>query len=151
MLDRAVTGSGKPAAFLLPILHRTHRKPRGTTRARILSPTREVAAQIADDLAGPPHPDYRDRGVRGGGHGPQVKALGAVWTWSSRLPDGGSTISAAATRRSAGWSANRVFKVDTACARLVSGLGQPTCGAGEAPHAVRTGQSSFESFTTKAS
>ena len=46
MLATAVTGSGKTAAFLLPILHRLIGRPRGTTRALILAPTRELAAQI---------------------------------------------------------------------------------------------------------
>ncbi len=42
----AATGSGKTAAFVLPILHRLAALPRGTTRALILTPTRELAAQI---------------------------------------------------------------------------------------------------------
>jgi ATP-dependent RNA helicase RhlE len=46
VLACAMTGSGKTAAFLLPILHRLHGKPRGGTRALILAPTRELAAQI---------------------------------------------------------------------------------------------------------
>ncbi len=46
----AVTGSGKTAAFLLPILDRLLQKPRGTTRALVLAPTRELAAQIAEHL-----------------------------------------------------------------------------------------------------
>jgi ATP-dependent RNA helicase RhlE len=45
-----MTGSGKTAAFLLPILHRLIDKPRGTTRALVLTPTRELAAQIVEDL-----------------------------------------------------------------------------------------------------
>src|SRR5687768_9085628 len=50
VLACAMTGSGKTAAFLLPILHRLLGKPRGTTRALILTPTRELAAQILEDL-----------------------------------------------------------------------------------------------------
>src|SRR4051812_17231666 len=50
LLACAMTGSGKTAAFLLPILHRLIDKPRGTTRALVLTPTRELAAQIAEDL-----------------------------------------------------------------------------------------------------
>jgi ATP-dependent RNA helicase RhlE len=50
LLACAQTGSGKTAAFLLPVLHRLIAKPRRTTRALILTPTRELAAQIAEDL-----------------------------------------------------------------------------------------------------
>jgi ATP-dependent RNA helicase RhlE len=50
LLVCAQTGSGKTAAFLLPILHRLISKPRRTTRALILTPTRELAAQILDDF-----------------------------------------------------------------------------------------------------
>jgi ATP-dependent RNA helicase RhlE len=50
VLACAMTGSGKTAAFLLPILHRLLGKPRGTTRALIVTPTRELAAQILEDL-----------------------------------------------------------------------------------------------------
>ena len=46
VLACAMTGSGKTAAFLLPILHRILGQPRGTTRALIITPTRELAAQI---------------------------------------------------------------------------------------------------------
>jgi ATP-dependent RNA helicase RhlE len=46
VLACAMTGSGKTAAFLLPILQRLHGKPRGVTRALVLAPTRELAAQI---------------------------------------------------------------------------------------------------------
>jgi ATP-dependent RNA helicase RhlE len=50
VLACAMTGSGKTAAFLLPILHGLIAKPRGTTRALVLAPTRELAAQILQDL-----------------------------------------------------------------------------------------------------
>lgn len=50
VLACAMTGSGKTAAFLLPILHRLIDRPRGTTRALVLTPTRELAAQILEDL-----------------------------------------------------------------------------------------------------
>jgi ATP-dependent RNA helicase RhlE len=50
VLACAMTGSGKTAAFGLPILHRLIDKPRGTSRALILTPTRELAAQIVEDL-----------------------------------------------------------------------------------------------------
>jgi len=51
LLGCAQTGTGKTAAFLLPILHRLAQAPkpheRGKPRALILAPTRELAAQIA--------------------------------------------------------------------------------------------------------
>ena len=50
LLACAMTGSGKTAAFLLPIVHKLIDKPRGTTRALVLTPTRELAAQILEDL-----------------------------------------------------------------------------------------------------
>ncbi|HEX2254475.1 MAG TPA: DEAD/DEAH box helicase, partial [Thermoanaerobaculia bacterium] len=50
VLACAMTGSGKTAAFGLPILQRLLDRPRGTTRALILSPTRELALQIEEHL-----------------------------------------------------------------------------------------------------
>jgi ATP-dependent RNA helicase RhlE len=54
VLGIAQTGTGKTAAFALPILHRlaTDRRPpqRKGCRALILSPTRELATQIADSF-----------------------------------------------------------------------------------------------------
>jgi ATP-dependent RNA helicase RhlE len=46
----AMTGSGKTAAFVLPLLHRLAGKPRGITRVLVLTPTRELAAQIEQHL-----------------------------------------------------------------------------------------------------
>jgi ATP-dependent RNA helicase RhlE len=45
-----MTGSGKTAAFVLPILHHLIDKPRGKTRALVVTPTRELAAQILTAL-----------------------------------------------------------------------------------------------------
>jgi len=50
VLACASTGSGKTAAFLLPILHKLLARPRGKTRALVLTPTRELAAQIVEQL-----------------------------------------------------------------------------------------------------
>jgi ATP-dependent RNA helicase RhlE len=50
VLACAMTGSGKTAAFLLPILHKIMGERRGVTRALVLTPTRELAAQILSDL-----------------------------------------------------------------------------------------------------
>src|SRR4030042_6638809 len=50
VIGTAQTGSGKTAAFLLPILQRLYRQPAGKTRVLILTPTRELAAQIEKAL-----------------------------------------------------------------------------------------------------
>jgi len=77
VLACAMTGSGKTAAFLLPILHRLIDRPRGTTRALILTPTRELAAQIHEDLADlAVHTPITGAAVFGGvGMGPQEHAF----------------------------------------------------------------------------
>ncbi|MFW6202052.1 MAG: DEAD/DEAH box helicase, partial [Gemmatimonadota bacterium] len=48
VLGCAMTGSGKTAAFGLPILERLMGKPRGATRALVLAPTRELARQLVE-------------------------------------------------------------------------------------------------------
>jgi ATP-dependent RNA helicase RhlE len=77
VLACAMTGSGKTAAFLLPILHRLMEKPRGTTRALVLAPTRELAAQIVEHLEGlAKFTNLRGAAVFGGvAMGPQEKAF----------------------------------------------------------------------------
>ncbi len=50
VLGCASTGSGKTAAFLLPMLQHLLARPRGTTRGLVLTPTRELAAQVLSDL-----------------------------------------------------------------------------------------------------
>src|SRR5437867_12090847 len=52
VIGTAQTGSGKTAAFVLPILHRLLSQTPGRTRALVLSPTRELAAQIEVALRG---------------------------------------------------------------------------------------------------
>ena len=75
----AQTGSGKTAAFLLPILHRLMDKPRRTTRALVLTPTRELAAQILEDFnALSVHTPLTGAAVYGGvSMGPQEHAFRA--------------------------------------------------------------------------
>ncbi len=46
ILGLAQTGTGKTAAFVLPILHRLYQGPTGIVRALIVAPTRELAEQI---------------------------------------------------------------------------------------------------------
>ena len=49
LLGRAPTGTGKTAAFALPILHRLAAVPRGRApEALVLVPTRELAVQVAE-------------------------------------------------------------------------------------------------------
>jgi ATP-dependent RNA helicase RhlE len=79
VLACAVTGSGKTAAFGLPILHRLMHKPRRTTRALILTPTRELCAQIDEHLSElATHTPVTTAAVFGGvGMGPQEHAFRA--------------------------------------------------------------------------
>lgn len=46
LVATAQTGTGKTAAFLLPVLKQLLERPRGTTGALVLTPTRELAQQI---------------------------------------------------------------------------------------------------------
>src|SRR3989442_10935103 len=48
VLGCAQTGTGKTAGFLLPILQRLAQGARGSLRALVLTPTRELAAQIGE-------------------------------------------------------------------------------------------------------
>ena len=77
LVAAAATGSGKTAAFLLPIMDRLLGMQRGHTRALVLVPTRELAAQITEHfkaLAG--RSGLTAAAVHGGvGMGPQVKAF----------------------------------------------------------------------------
>jgi ATP-dependent RNA helicase RhlE len=77
VLASAVTGSGKTAAFLLPVLHQIVDRPRGKTRALVLAPTRELALQIVADLTGLARfTGLRAAAIHGGvGMGPQETAL----------------------------------------------------------------------------
>src|SRR5258705_2623099 len=77
VLACAMTGSGKTAAFVLPILHRLLQKPRRTTRALVLTPTRELAAQIEEHLSAlATHTALSGAAVFGGvGMGPQEHAF----------------------------------------------------------------------------
>jgi len=81
LIGIAQTGTGKTAAFLLPILeHLSSRKainPQGTPRVLILAPTRELAAQIDDSCKKyGKHLRVTHTVIFGGvGQGPQVQAL----------------------------------------------------------------------------
>jgi ATP-dependent RNA helicase RhlE len=81
LLGIAQTGTGKTAAFALPILHRlaANRKPapRRGCRCLVLSPTRELASQIADSFKTyGRHLGMTVAVVYGGvKYGPQIKAM----------------------------------------------------------------------------
>ncbi len=75
----AQTGTGKTAGFTLPVLHRMHsrQKRRGTIHTLVLTPTRELAAQVGENLAAyGQHLPYRSLVVFGGVKiGPQIRRL----------------------------------------------------------------------------
>jgi ATP-dependent RNA helicase RhlE len=81
LLGIAQTGTGKTAAFALPILHRlaaTKREPlRRGCRVLVLSPTRELASQICDSFRTyGRHLGIKVAAVYGGvGHRPQIEML----------------------------------------------------------------------------
>lgn len=77
VLGLAQTGTGKTAAFVLPILQRILGGPRGKIRALIVAPTRELAEQIHGEIT----KLARQTGIRslaiygGVGKAPQAKRL----------------------------------------------------------------------------
>jgi ATP-dependent RNA helicase RhlE len=77
IIGTAQTGTGKTAAFILPILHRLLDGPRHVPRALIVTPTRELAEQIHDvirDLSA--GTKLKSVTIYGGvGAAPQIKAL----------------------------------------------------------------------------
>ena len=81
LLGVAQTGTGKTAAFALPILHRLSLKPKRPPRRAalclVLTPTRELAAQIADNFeAYGKHLAMRHALIFGGvGQAKQVRAM----------------------------------------------------------------------------
>ncbi len=79
LIGLAQTGTGKTAAFVLPILQRLLRGPRGRVRVLIISPTRELAEQTCDainDLG--KQTRLRSIAIYGGvGMDPQVRRLRA--------------------------------------------------------------------------
>ncbi|MSR66528.1 MAG: DEAD/DEAH box helicase [Pedosphaera sp.] len=78
LIGSAQTGTGKTAAFALPILTKLESHKPGAPRALILEPTRELAAQVETafrDYAR--FTDIKVAVVYGGvGYGPQTEALG---------------------------------------------------------------------------
>ncbi|HEY7194875.1 MAG TPA: DEAD/DEAH box helicase [Gemmatimonadales bacterium] len=77
LIGSAQTGTGKTAAFVLPILQRLAPGQRGTLRALILVPTRELAEQVAASIrAYGRHTHLKGAAIYGGvGMEPQTRAL----------------------------------------------------------------------------
>jgi len=77
ILGLAQTGTGKTAAFALPLIQRLLDGPRKRVRALIVAPTRELAEQINDDITRmAKHTGLRSISIYGGvGKQPQVKAI----------------------------------------------------------------------------
>src|SRR5829696_649856 len=75
VIGQAQTGTGKTAAFALPILHNF--KPQRQPQALILAPTRELALQVADSMIEyGKHLNVRVLAVYGGQpYGPQINNL----------------------------------------------------------------------------
>jgi ATP-dependent RNA helicase RhlE len=77
VLGLAQTGTGKTAAFVLPILQRLTKGPMRQTRALIVAPTRELAEQIHQSIVElGQQTKIRSVPIYGGvGKGPQIGAL----------------------------------------------------------------------------
>ena len=73
LIGCAQTGTGKTAAFALPLLNRLRAGARGRLRALILTPTRELAQQVAEFVkVYGRHLHLRSAVIYGGvGYGPQ--------------------------------------------------------------------------------
>jgi ATP-dependent RNA helicase RhlE len=79
LIATAQTGTGKTAAYLLPVLHHLLGLPTRTTRALVVAPTRELAQQVDDVLLGLAYHTPLRVGILVGGAAmqPQEKALRA--------------------------------------------------------------------------
>jgi ATP-dependent RNA helicase RhlE len=77
VMGMAQTGTGKTAAFALPIMHRLEGGPRGRVRALVIAPTRELAEQIHQSFADLGRETVlRSVAIYGGvSMGPQLQAL----------------------------------------------------------------------------
>jgi ATP-dependent RNA helicase RhlE len=77
IMGLAQTGTGKTAAFVLPILQRLLKGPHGRVRTLIIAPTRELAEQIHGEITMlARQTGIRSLAVYGGvGKGPQAKKL----------------------------------------------------------------------------
>ncbi|HXQ45677.1 MAG TPA: DEAD/DEAH box helicase [Caulobacteraceae bacterium] len=128
LLGIAQTGTGKTAAFALPILQRLAENrrpaPRHGARCLVLSPTRELASQIADSFRA--YGAYQSLTVAvvfgGASYGPQIKALTAGVDVLVATP--GRLIDHIAERH-ADLSATEILVLDEADQMLDLGFLQP--------------------------
>ena len=128
LLGIAQTGTGKTAAFALPILQRLAENrrsaPRNGARCLVLSPTRELASQIADSFRA--YGAYQSLTVAvvfgGASYGPQIKALTAGVDVLVATP--GRLIDHIAERH-ADLSATEILVLDEADQMLDLGFLQP--------------------------
>ena len=89
LIGNAQTGTGKTAAFVVPMIHRFADNP-GHTRALVLVPTRELAVQIDENVLGLAyHTGVKTAAVYGGVH----------MELQERAMQGGATIIAATPGR----------------------------------------------------
>jgi len=79
LLAGAQTGTGKTAGFVLPLLQKLGRAEGRAPRVLVLTPTRELAAQVAQSAIDyGAHKNLRTRVIFGGvGENPQIEALRA--------------------------------------------------------------------------
>ena len=79
IIGTAQTGTGKTAAFVLPLLQRLLNGPRKRVRALIVAPTRELAEQIHDNIGKMAEQTGLKSAVIYGGVGkqPQIKKIRA--------------------------------------------------------------------------
>ena len=106
LIGLAGTGTGKTAAFALPLVHRLVADPAAGLgpAALVLVPTRELAIQVANAVSAYGRPvGTRVLAVYGGtGYADQSRACAAGWTWWSPPRAGPSTSSARAGSTSRG-------------------------------------------------
>ena len=50
VIGQSSTGTGKTAAFAIPVIQKTQPSEEGLTQVLVLAPTRELAIQIGDEL-----------------------------------------------------------------------------------------------------
>ena len=94
VLGQARTGTGKTAAFAIPILERIHGRKSGTPQALVLVPMRELAVQVRDEFEKLAHgrritcvPIYGGKPIKA-----RSPSCGKAPTSSSARPDECSTI-----------------------------------------------------------